>query len=162
MKTFIWADSFISPAIGCWPSLRSSTFSLCFSLFIQDPPLLLKTAQWSSIYLESTSLICDAFLSSHQREPFFEPAFDWLFCILESNLDFNAISMTFSFYNFSVCYIVSLFYFWHHVLLCWSFQGGSNGKKKSTCQCRRCRFNPWVGKIPWRRKWRSTPVFLLG
>jgi len=21
-------------------------------------------------------------------------------------------------------------------------------------------FNPWVGKIPWRRKWRPTPVFL--
>ena len=24
---------------------------------------------------------------------------------------------------------------------------------------RRCRFNPWVGKIPWRRKWRPAPVF---
>ena len=24
------------------------------------------------------------------------------------------------------------------------------------------RFNPWVGKIPWRRKWQSTPVFLPG
>ena len=23
-------------------------------------------------------------------------------------------------------------------------------------------FNPWVGKIPWRRAWQSTPVFLLG
>ena len=22
--------------------------------------------------------------------------------------------------------------------------------------------NPWVGKIPWRRKWQPTPVFLLG
>ena len=26
----------------------------------------------------------------------------------------------------------------------------------------RPRFNPWVGKIPWRRKWQSTPVFLPG
>ena len=34
--------------------------------------------------------------------------------------------------------------------------------KESTCQCRRGRFNPWVGKIPWRRKWKSTPVFLPG
>ena len=33
-------------------------------------------------------------------------------------------------------------------------------KKKSSCQCRRYGFNPWVGKIPWRRKWQSTPVFL--
>ena len=35
--------------------------------------------------------------------------------------------------------------------------------KESTCQCRRCRrcqFNPWVRKIPWRRKWQPTPVFL--
>ena len=23
-------------------------------------------------------------------------------------------------------------------------------------------FNPWVRKIPWRRKWQPTPVFLLG
>ena len=32
-------------------------------------------------------------------------------------------------------------------------------------QCRRHRrhgFNPWVGKIPWRRAWQPTPVFLLG
>ena len=24
------------------------------------------------------------------------------------------------------------------------------------------RFNPWVGKIPWKRAWQPTPVFLLG
>ena len=24
------------------------------------------------------------------------------------------------------------------------------------------RFNPWVGKIPWRRAWQPTPVFLSG
>ena len=24
------------------------------------------------------------------------------------------------------------------------------------------RFDPWVGKIPWKRKWQSTPVFLTG
>jgi hypothetical protein len=22
-------------------------------------------------------------------------------------------------------------------------------------------FNPWVGKIPWRREWLYTPIFLL-
>ena len=32
---------------------------------------------------------------------------------------------------------------------------------QSVClQCGRPRFDPWVGKIPWRRKWQSTPVFL--
>ena len=37
--------------------------------------------------------------------------------------------------------------------------------KESTCQCRRCKrrgFNPWVGKIPWSRKWQPTSVFLPG
>ena len=34
--------------------------------------------------------------------------------------------------------------------------------EKSIYQCRRCRFDPWVGKIPWRRKWLPTPVFLPG
>ena len=28
--------------------------------------------------------------------------------------------------------------------------------------CRRCGFNPWVGKIAWRRTWQLTPVFLPG
>ena len=32
--------------------------------------------------------------------------------------------------------------------------------KESTCKCRRCVFNPWAGKIPWRREWQPTPVFL--
>ena len=27
---------------------------------------------------------------------------------------------------------------------------------------RETRFNPWVGKLPWRRKWQTTPVFLPG
>ena len=26
----------------------------------------------------------------------------------------------------------------------------------------RCGFDPWVRKIPWRRKWQPTPEFLLG
>ena len=26
----------------------------------------------------------------------------------------------------------------------------------------RCGFDPWVRKIPWRRKWQPTPVFLSG
>ncbi|XP_055438131.1 RAC-gamma serine/threonine-protein kinase isoform X4 [Bubalus kerabau] len=37
--------------------------------------------------------------------------------------------------------------------------------KESACQCRRCRrrgFELWVGKILWRKKWWSMPVFLPG
>ena len=47
---------------------------------------------------------------------------------------------------------------------CLLFPAGASGKEPS-CQCRRRkgrRFNPWVGEIPWSRKWQPTPVFLLG
>ena len=43
------------------------------------------------------------------------------------------------------------------------FPGGTNGKEL-TCQCRR--HDMWalslIGKIPWRRAWQLTPVFLPG
>ena len=44
------------------------------------------------------------------------------------------------------------------------FPGGASGVELS-CQCRRCkrcRFGPLVGKIPWNRAWKLTPVFLSG
>ena len=34
--------------------------------------------------------------------------------------------------------------------------------KESACRHWKHGFDPWVGKIPWRRKWQSTPVFLPG
>ena len=42
--------------------------------------------------------------------------------------------------------------------------GGASGKEP-TCQCRRHkrrRFESWVRKVPWRRKWQPPPVFLPG
>ena len=42
------------------------------------------------------------------------------------------------------------------------FPGGASGKEP-TCQHRRHKrhgFNPWIRKIPWRRAWQPTPVFL--
>ena len=42
--------------------------------------------------------------------------------------------------------------------------GGISGKEPA-CQCRRpkrCGFDPSVRKIPWRRLWQPTPVFLPG
>ena len=32
--------------------------------------------------------------------------------------------------------------------------------KESTCQSKRWGFDPWVGMIPWRKKWQPSPVFL--
>ena len=42
-----------------------------------------------------------------------------------------------------------------------SFPGSSDGKR--VCLQRgRSGFDPWVGKIPWRRKWQPTPILLPG
>ena len=47
-------------------------------------------------------------------------------------------------------------YLFHNLSL-----GGSDGKVPA-CQCRRREFDPWVWKIPWRRKQQPAPVFLPG
>ena len=49
----------------------------------------------------------------------------------------------------------------HLTMMRMDFLGGSNGKI-IYLQCGRPRFDPWVGKIRWRRKWQSTPVPLPG
>ena len=44
------------------------------------------------------------------------------------------------------------------------YPGGASGEEPA-CQCRRRKrleFDPWVGKIPWRRKQQPTPVLLPG
>ena len=54
----------------------------------------------------------------------------------------------------------------NYLRLCISegFPGSPSGKEP-VCQCRRRKrhgFDPWVRKIPWRRAWQPTPVFLPG
>ena len=59
--------------------------------------------------------------------------------------------------------------FWHYLIYDafsskWGFSDGSAGKEPA-CQFRRskrCGFDPWVRKFPWRRKWQPTPAFLPG
>ena len=41
------------------------------------------------------------------------------------------------------------------------FPGGPSANE-SACQCRKCGFHPWTGKISWGRKWQPTPGFLPG
>ena len=65
----------------------------------------------------------------------------------------------------SLCVISSS---WKHTSLwvwgppnaAWGFPGGS--VVKNLPACRRHGFDPWVRKVPWRRKWQPTPLFLLG
>ena len=56
------------------------------------------------------------------------------------------------------------FFFWGVLQRKLGFPG-STSDKKHNCQCRRHErrgFSPWVAKIPWRRAWQPTLVFLLG
>ena len=51
------------------------------------------------------------------------------------------------------------------ISLQWIKINGKKKKKESACQCRRQKrheFYPWVGKMPWNRKWQPTSVFLPG
>ena len=48
-------------------------------------------------------------------------------------------------------------HYWKKLGLPWWLSG-----KEPAWQCRRCRFDPWVRKILWRRKWQPTLVFLPG
>ena len=53
------------------------------------------------------------------------------------------------------------------LIVIYSYEGLSRWRKgwRTRLQCRgrkRHRFNLWVGKIPWRRAWHPTPVFLPG
>ena len=46
-----------------------------------------------------------------------------------------------------------------------AFSPSAASSIEPACQCRRCkrhRFDPWVKKIPWRRAWQPTSVFLPG
>ena len=53
---------------------------------------------------------------------------------------------------------------WVQVLGFMGFPGDASGKRTSL-QCRRHKrhgFHPWVMKIPWRKEWQPTPIFLSG
>ena len=45
----------------------------------------------------------------------------------------------------------------HSSMLPWWLSG-----KESACQYRRYGFDPWVEKIPWRKKWQQLQDFLPG
>ena len=64
----------------------------------------------------------------------------------------------------SSIFITFSYYILNHNMHMIGLPGGSV-VKISTYQCRRCKrqgFNPWVGKIPYRRKWQHPPRFSPG
>ena len=80
-------------------------------------------------------------------------------CIL--NLSYLAHSPLDSLYTILSQSSGYLLWYTKDVYILLDFPGGSVGK--SVCLwCGRPRFDPWVRKIPWKRKWQFTPVLLPG
>ena len=54
---------------------------------------------------------------------------------------------------------------WGHKESDMTEQNNNKRGKEPNCQSRRrkrCGLDPWVGKIPWKRAWQPTPIFLPG
>ena len=61
-----------------------------------------------------------------------------------------------------MCFYLVGFWINYYLKKCMEgFPGGSDGKEPA-CQHKGPAFDPWVGKIPWRRKWQLTSVLLPG
>ena len=59
------------------------------------------------------------------------------------------------FFHSFILYSTSLSDIFHVYMYIRGFPRWHSGKE-SACQCWRCGFDSWVGKIPWSRKWQST------
>ena len=59
------------------------------------------------------------------------------------------------------CVYIMYIYSCTHIHIFYGLPRQLSGKE-SACQCRRHGLGPWVGKIPWKKKWQSTPVFFAG
>ena len=61
----------------------------------------------------------------------------------------------------NLIYLLSLCVTWGYISVSILLPlGGSDSRVCS--QCGRTRFDPWFGKIPWKREWQPTTVFLPG
>ena len=67
-------------------------------------------------------------------------------------------------HNFIISVFFLIVYAFHLFGIEFEFGGfpGGSDNKECACQCRRPRFNPWVGKTPRRKEWQPTPAFLPG
>ena len=86
--------------------------------------------------------------------------------VLSSHLNASEGESEISKYQYKVAYPSSAFFkvIFTTVHFVKGFPGGTSGKEP-TCQCgryKRCSFDSWVRKIPWRRIWQPTLLFLPG
>ena len=129
-------------------SLKSHTITFAFILLRlhqQVQPTLkgreLGSTFWSKKHQKSFNI----FYNDHRVFP--------LFLIFKFVYDWNDM-----FLKYSVGFICKTTGTWYFLCKLPRWLRG----KESICQCRTWWFNPWVGKIPCRRKWQPTPIFLPG
>ena len=109
--------------------------------------------EWQSIWTQTIGLQslcpqCLSVLPLKEEQTFYLPYLASLVLWPWIHLNMNILQWPFQFYQML---------FWPIGLSRW------RSAKESTCWCRRhkrCGFDPWVGKIPWSRKWQLTLAFL--
>ena len=147
------------PALGSlWStSLHWNPSCQYFSLF-EASTLLCPHPTWSSNRFDM--IIFSLFHHWSSRPP---PTFLWLLlspgcCVSTSIIDSTFLSSECWGYQHSVhrCPLCSLVEQPH----CFKYHPVIIHLHTVHLQWRRHEFNPWVGKIPWRREWQPTPVFL--
>ena len=154
----------------CWQS-DVSAFNMLFRFVITFPPrskcLWISWLQSPSAVILEPKKICPCF----HFIPFYLPWSDGTWChdLSFLNVEFQASLFTLLF-HFHLEALQFLFTFCTLHDVC-----GSHPITWRACQVapvvknppanagdKRCGFNPWVGKIPWRRAWQPTPVFMSG
>ena len=112
---------------------------------------------WKMKYSFIVTFKCPCWYGLPKTMPFAKPSF-------LPPVPFSPV-LSYPFTGLNPCWVLFLPLFWLHVNTgIMGFPGGISGEE-SACQHRRykrCVFNPWVRKIPWRRKWQHTPVFVPG
>ena len=74
---------------------------------------------------------------------------------LLQNIEYSSL-----FYTVNLCCLSILYYNSVYLLASWASPVAQ--WKRICLQCRRHGFDPWMGKILWRRAWQPTPVFSPG
>ena len=123
------------------------------------------TQEWSGIARVSGSFVFN-FLKNFEffpkvAVPFYVPTSSWKRRVpISPHPHQNLLSNGFDDCHSGGCEVVSLVIFMCISLIA-NWLPWWLGQWRICFQCRRPGFDPWVGKIPWRREWLPTPVFLL-
>ena len=143
---------FIFPCFPCHQEWRSVFTLIIVNVTMSSPssglPLSIYAAAAAAKSLQSCPTLCNPIDSSPPGSPvpgiLQARALEWV------AISFSSLFIFFLKLSFILSFLFPGLYLWlPWWLRCWRIH----------LQCGRPEFDPWVGKIPWRRKWLLTPVF---